>query len=50
LNLYLFTSWIQGEALSEIFEAVTRLTDNTQGTGAAIEAHYQFSGVARADD
>ena len=42
LNLYLFTSWVQGEALVEFFGGMASMTDNSKRTGAAIEAHYQF--------
>jgi hypothetical protein len=28
--------------VSEFFEALTPMTDNSKRTGAAIEAHYQF--------
>ena len=42
LNLYLFTSWVQGEALVEFFGGHAPMTDNSRRTGAAIEAHYQF--------
>jgi hypothetical protein len=42
LNLYFFTSWVQGAALVEIFGAMAPMTDSSKRTGAAIEAHYQF--------
>jgi hypothetical protein len=42
LNLYLFTSWVQGEALVKFFWGTAAMTDNSKRTGAAIEAHYQF--------
>ena len=40
LNLYVFISWVQGEAL--VFFGLVPMTDNSKRTGAAIEAHYQF--------
>jgi len=42
LSLYLFTSWVQGAALVELFEKVAAMMDNSKRTGAALEAHYQF--------
>ena len=42
MNLYLFTSQVQGEALVEFFAGMVPMTDNSKRTGAAIEAHYQF--------
>jgi hypothetical protein len=42
LNLYFFTSWVQGEALVEFMGGKIPMTDNSRRTGAAIEAHYQF--------
>jgi hypothetical protein len=42
LNLYLFISWVQGEALVKFFWGTDAMTDNSRRTGAAIEAHYRF--------
>jgi len=41
LNIYFFTSWVQGEALDPFFSSPP-MTDNSKRTGAAIEAHYRF--------
>ena len=42
LESYLFTCWVQGEALFVFFEGTAPMTDNSKRTGAAIEVHYQF--------
>ena len=41
LNLYLFTSGVQGRSPGRFF-CKGQMTDNSKRTGAAIEAHYQF--------
>jgi hypothetical protein len=42
LNLYIFPSWVQGEALAAAISRGQTMTDNSKRTGAPIEAHYRF--------
>jgi hypothetical protein len=44
LQLYIFTSWVQGEALVATESRGERsiVTDDSRRTGAALEAHYRF--------
>ena len=41
MNLYLFTSWVQGEALVDFFWRASA-DGQFQAHGRALEAHYRF--------